>query len=551
MRIFLLFLLFIVSILNIIYVTQQWIWHPYDETAHYDYIAHLSTGQLPAANASLTQHTLSVSQIFGAVFTEEHNQLSYETQQPPIYYLALTLPKILMDTWAVPPPLQIQILRAFNPIFLLISALLLIKIFQHLQHHYQINVVYGYLLAVWLMFPGAIYWTGLNNNYLALVWNHWAILALLQYWQTKHAKSLFWAAIAVTLSFLTKYTNGYFVVLMGGVWLIALWQQRYHWTQIKALLLAATPLLAIIAYLSWNFWQYGDVLKTHETLGFFAAQIQSIGTIQYFIYLLSKSALNLEHLVILPNFIIWAGFILLCINTIAICLKFLFNKKQFLPLFIATILTWLIITSAITLNFNIEGVYWFNFRHYAGYSIFLYSLLFAMVWLPKFIQTYLVKFAILILTLCTSLLGYQLWNHFPPPYQLLVNTNQQCLTIHIHDEATNLSQLKTEPCTGAANQLWRYHPRFEFLQNKYNLCIDASIDLEWRKTEGHRLFVWQCVKSWNQKWISKDKQFAISEGQCLSRNTEQVPWIHLAPCVNQAIQQWQFKPISSIEIPTD
>lgn len=527
--------LFTILILNSFYVTQQWVWHTYDEWAHYDYIEQLSNGQWPAPTDLLSENTKSMSQEFGATFTAEDNQYSYEAQQPPVYYLLLVVPKKIMDLWDFSPHVQIQVLRIFNPIFIFIASLLLIAIFNELNRQYQINVVYGYLLAVWLMFPGAIYWSGINNNYLSVIWNHWAILSLLRYQHRGHLNEILYASLAVTLSFLTKYTNGYMVLLVGGFWIVMFWKNRQYY-KIQHFFLPLTPLLLIFSYLWYN-WQHENWLNIHTD--FFSESVEPITSALDFIYLLGKSSLNIEHLMVLPNFVVWGFLILFILNLFFSVFKIFLGERVFIPLFIAACLTLTLMITAMGLNFYVPGVYWFNFRHYAGYSLFWFIALFALPWLTPSLKAVFIKLMSVILLSLAGLLAYDVWKGFLPESRLLVNAKGDCLAMQ--PDYKNGSRLKAVTCNNSEAQLWVYHPRFKLLQGTGNHCIDSSIDENWRRQQGSILFVWKCANSWNHKWLREGSQFAIEEGQCLTTNTEEIPWIHLAPCTNAPSQQWRFK----------
>jgi hypothetical protein len=555
-RYYLLFLFVIFFIFNIIYSVNQslWksiMWSPIDEVAHYDYIDKLSDLKIPSPSDDISAYTLHITtEVFSKIPDKKIGLMnkSYEAQQPPIYYLLLAVPNYVLKALSVDPKRQILILRLFNQLFILLACVLIILIFKELHKLIHIDAIYGYMLAIIIILLNADKRYGLSNDNLSPLMNNLGIYFLLLFWSSKHIKYATWAALTVTLGFLTKYTNGYMLILYIGVLVVYISQcQATQRIAYKKLFLASSPILLIFLYFGLNIFLYGyqDILKTQATKEYFASMVLPINETMGFIRRLMEESFNFYDLFTIPQILLYLALVMIIVNFFYSIYKGLYKKETYYVfIFIASLISILVLIAALLLNKYRAGVYWFEFRHFAGYILFW---MIAIFHLPIFFNNNVKKGFIGLFMLFMTLVAIQAFaitmTMPDTPSQLIMNQGK-CLEIPENVQNGNLPRLGK--CHGGANQQWVYSSYYRTLRNSNEKCIDSSIDQNFRNRNGSRPFLYDCLGSFNQQWQydREEGKFYTVEGKCLDAVTAEIgdngTPIQLWDCNNSPNQKWVF-----------
>ncbi|EIJ42880.1 PMT family glycosyltransferase, 4-amino-4-deoxy-L-arabinose transferase [Beggiatoa alba B18LD] len=541
-----------IFVLNCLYSVRQPVWSPLDEWAHYDYIEQLSHWQLPDATQPFAPYTQMISSV---EFKKpiQGVQTSYQAQQPPVYYALLAIPNYLLKQFNVTPTHQIKLLRLFNPFFIALACIILWLVFRTLAVQTDINPQYGYGLILTIMLLDADRRYGLNNNYLPLLWNSLCLLYLVRWWQCPTKMQLTLAIGFAVLGFLTKYTNAYMLVICYSTVFFAYCNptKRVLINWLRQLPVASLPLGLILLFFLFNYIHTGSLLNTQMTQQLFSASVYSVNEPLHFINLFFKKLLNTSHIFELPDAVIWFAGLNLVINLIMGAYDGFYRHHPWSKLiFLSALLTAGLLGAGWWLNIHQTGIYWFEYRHYAGYIGFSLLAITPIYFLTAYFKKILWGVYLFLLTGMTSVYAFQVSLMFDTPKKQLVNqANQQCLEAPPFLNYRNGTPLWTQACQAIEQQLWRYNYHEQAIKIAKNTCIDASIDDNFRHTDGSIIFFWDCLATANQVWYYDESrhQFRTEEGKCLTmvnhgaNNEEGMTSIRLWTCNDSLEQQWVFK----------
>jgi len=296
--------------------------------------------------------------------------LSYEIQQPALYYLLLAGPNRMLKSAGVAPLRQIFMLRGLQFFFIVLGSLLAIPIFKELRLLFGTDPLWGYVWSFYLSL--SITWTGvqLTNDNLSLLAGNAVLYATLRFLRER---TIFWnfvsAVLAVTACWV-KATNGLFLLLHLAVRAPA--GMRKDGGPRMRTLATALPFLLLLLQTGFNTLYHHDPFKTGMVRDHFASWVPSEGHPLRFIATLVCDSVDLKHMGLHPPL------------TFAIVLMVFFAAKavwlvsaairaralRFAPGFAALIMSLAVAGFALALNFLSPGVHWVSFRHYQGYALF-------------------------------------------------------------------------------------------------------------------------------------------------------------------------------------
>lgn len=366
-------------------MANQPVWGPVDEPAHADYIEKLSNGKCPSNINTLVEESIYQSYSnHGEELSEPEIGLkaySYELQQPPLYYLCMSIPNRLMIAMHIPLIQRVWILRIFSWLIFLagiICGVLLIRKFMH--HYFPGNPVpIKALYVLFVLHAGSFNRFGLSNDWFSVPIANFCLLLPWNYIRNPSARRAIYAHSLVMLLFLSKQTN-YLLALLLAIFITYKMLQNYKHNR-------QNIMLCFIIYLPAIAW----VIRFLSSYTFDNPVSQAFGNIlpaglfefRFFIELLTDDMFHISHLYSIektPGIWIW----LLIVPGFFFPL-FLRHMRVFLAK--AGLIIFLLFCMWFALNKWIGGVHWFAFRHYAGYGIFIFAGM--ILWLPSFL--YLIK----------------------------------------------------------------------------------------------------------------------------------------------------------------
>lgn len=392
-----LFVLVVVSlfILNIRFILKQNKWSPIDEYAHMDYVEKIGKGTFPKLSDSIEEEIYvhiknhPEQSVDGKVI---HNRtelgfgnFSYQAKHPPLYYMVLSVPNIIMKFFNVELFSRLMTLRILTFLIFVAGMFLLLIIRNQLTH-------LGYPIPEWYAWMGIAFGLmvcsneryGLGNNLMSPLCINTSLAFLLKYIDNVQNKNLYLFVLWSGLSITVALTNVFLIPLF---FLIAL----YHFKKQASIktFVSALSFLLISGILIW-FWQIKSIpdpsfekqmqdvllvvapcnvldyktfltflMKDTFTLSFIHADMNIANGIIYLFFLnLISGLLFIKKLFLNHRWVIWGGLIFM----IYLILLFFLNKY-------------------------VPRVTWVGFRHYMGFIPFIYTGLFTFVLLMNTKQT--------------------------------------------------------------------------------------------------------------------------------------------------------------------
>lgn len=364
-----------------IYMNKQPIWSPVDEPAHMDYIEKLSYLKWPAATDSPVEQTILQSYAQTNWNQSEPNDTaigllaySYELQQPPLYYLIMAVPNRLMIMTQVSLIKRVLVLRYISwSIFLFGLAIGAILIHRIMCTYFYRD--YWFMSALYVLFgllTGSFNRYGLSNDWLSLLLANMALAAAWRFKNKPTNLHAIFALIILMLLTLSKQSN------FPLAFLVIIWMVYSLFTQ--AIFSRKMLLYGLLIFSPFLFWFlrliFFSDFNNPVSDTFLETLPAGLFKFNFFIALLTDNMFQVSHLfssIQTPGVWVWFFLLLSAIMTT------FFRPFRSLFLKIGVVLL-LIACMWFVLNKWVGGVHWFAYRHYAGYSIFLFLGL--TVWVP-------------------------------------------------------------------------------------------------------------------------------------------------------------------------
>jgi len=385
------FFLIMIAIAIPRYVSLAWqgleIWFPLDEKQHYDVIDQISSGRFPNQRSLITDYTFQISEDYfvGAKpddFDGTKEGLgvlatSYESQQPPVYYLLLAGPNALMKYLDVPPPQLVRLLRSFDVIFYLGTSLIIILIFNDLSALVGYPRMFGYFIAAFFLTTGFGFRGYISCDHLSPLIGTLTIWLMLRLWRSGNRSYIVWSALAVSLSCLTKLTNGYLLLLWFANTLV--YYHRRERPTVWGMLGHTAPFWLVPLYFGIRYLALGieGFTPRPEMIEFLKAVLPPPPSPWE-----AARDVTIQSLPgLLQRFGPWPALACVVIFSIHLVISgrrlIVRRDPAAFPVFLACCIAAVIVLGAASLSPHTEGFGFHRFRHYGGYVALWYTAMFA------------------------------------------------------------------------------------------------------------------------------------------------------------------------------
>lgn len=242
----------------------------YDEVQHFDYIDKLSDGIFPTSNESvsifITNHLPKTDQV----------HYSYEAQQGPLYYMLLAIPHKLLkiitnnDNSSFYFYRNLQILRFINYIFFIIGSVISAFIVYELGINKKKDLRLSISLFVFLilLIPNLNSRRFLNCDNLSLLMVSTSYLYCLRVVKIPSSKNIGLCLFFGSLSFITKYTNGFIILLSGCIVLYSFYKSKLRYQKTLQIVIGILPsIIVLVGFVIINGYRFGfnDIFGSKNT----------------------------------------------------------------------------------------------------------------------------------------------------------------------------------------------------------------------------------------------------------------------------------------------
>jgi hypothetical protein len=338
---------------NISVVFQTRVWSIKDEMQHFDYINAISEGYFPKSDRLISDYTNSIipepawQDSFWIARGYRWN-LSWEANQPPLYYAILAIPNIILKKYSVSSETNIYILRSITLFMVFCAVIILLFAAKSKISFWHQSAL---LSAIIISYIAKDYIT-LSNDNLSVLFG-----ALIFYLFTRNngeVKLIIWlVALSSFAAVFVKLSNALLLVPCG---LLVLRHQKLFTKKDVLRVVGLLLLFPAVKFLLID----GNV-ATNTYFNF-----RGTGLIN-FLRIYFAQMLNLSE-----SYSLWVGLFLISvlIYTMVKSLR-LIGVISIGTIFQST--ASIILLSAIFLNFTVPGIHWGSFRHYAAVYPFVIS----------------------------------------------------------------------------------------------------------------------------------------------------------------------------------
>lgn len=249
--------------LNLHFIQSKDKWSPIDEYAHYDYIDKLAHGTFPKLSDSISDELfLNIKNnpdkaVSGKIQTRldlGFGNYSYQAKHPPLYYMTLLLPDIILKYVEVDIFSRLKILRIISYVLFVLGLLVCIPIAKLLT---KLGTVVPSFYAWGAVLFGLIFLTheryGLGNNLLSPLFVNASIYFLLNFFYQKKYIHLYLFILFSTLSICVALTTIFIIPLL----ILLLVVKSFKVFNLKVLLTSILFLIPAVAI--FGAWQRGSV----------------------------------------------------------------------------------------------------------------------------------------------------------------------------------------------------------------------------------------------------------------------------------------------------
>lgn len=375
-----------------IFMLNAPVWGPVDEMSHMDYIEKFSTGHIPRSGDTIEESIFnSIPQtknmlppnFDGTRTTLGIANLSYEEQQPPIYYIIMAIPNKIMLIANIDLVSRIKVLRVISFFLLMAGVLLILPITK------QLNLFQSFETGSWFGSLGLLFSTlvcfnnkhGLGNDILSPLLINTSILLFIRYRKKGILKFLIWACLFASFAFLTKYTN---IVYVGFAFYIAtklslrvVKERRKKFLLGSWLTFMIIPVFILLKYYIISKSGIEGYKSSADLFKF----ILPAGMVDFktFLQILFSDMFDLSFLKIKFNIRYYFYLIPICITVLVSLFRFKQVKSTKIWLIYSLGLMFILALMMFVLNKYVAGVHWFAFRHYLGYHTFWFVAFFGFM----------------------------------------------------------------------------------------------------------------------------------------------------------------------------
>lgn len=385
----------VVLIGSLKYIIGKAAWSPVDEYAHMDYIEKLTEGRLPKLTDTISQEIYEnlikfpEKSVHKKAETREQlglGNLSYQSQHPPVYYVVLALPDLILKSGGVDIFSRLVVVRIISYLLFAAGIFILIPLGSLLSK-------LGYWVPEWYCWCGVLFCLiigsnsryGLGNNMLSPLVINVCIFFLLKYYLYAKNNDLYLFVFFAGLSIGVALTNLIiipFLLLAGMKKYIPNFSKSNFF---KSLLALALPVAILII------WKIGSAAMPAFQKQFYLnmASLIPAGVLdgRMFVLQLQKSIFQISF--INDKIDLSQGYRFLFIFNLIFSLVFfktIYASQQWILFCWGAVL--LVTCTLLYLNANIPAVTWAAFRHYLGFMPFIYvaATSFLLVVIPKIVN---------------------------------------------------------------------------------------------------------------------------------------------------------------------
>lgn len=382
----------VLIILSLQLIVNHHKWSPIDEYAHMDYIEKLCAGTVPKLSDTISSEIFEHIQnnpdktVDGKhILTRAdlgYGNNSYQAKHPPLYYLILTVPNLIMKKAHIAIFDRVIALRVITYLLFVLGSYLCIPVFNQLRQ-LQFNVPHFYS---WMCFCFSLLICtheryGLGNNLISPLLINAAVIFMLRYQITHTPKHLFIFILLSCLSVFSALSN---ILIVPFLILFLLYKNYKNLDSKKAI--ASLMILSIFSslFFLWSKISRPDTdfeIQMNKVLAFNTPP----GIISY-----------IDCLKILVDDTFELSFLKKGLNVSVIFILFLTSnfflsavyfpriRKKHSWLITTYILFFIFLLEFYILNEYVGIVTWMAFRHYLGFiPIFFISMIGALVLIKK------------------------------------------------------------------------------------------------------------------------------------------------------------------------
>lgn len=373
----------ILIVLSLQFIVSQDKWSPIDEYAHMDYIEKLGAGNIPRLSDTIS------SEIFEHIRNNPDKTVdgkhihtradigfgnnSYQAKHPPLYYMILVLPNLILKKAGIAIFDRLIALRIITYLLFILGSYLCIPIFNTLrQLQFNIPRFYGWMCFCFSLLICTHERYGLGNNLLSPLLVNGAVIFMLRYQITFDKKYLLFFLFLCCLSVFAALSN----ILIAPFLILFVLYKNYRRLFSKTILMFVIILgLSSLLFVLWLQASAPDKdfeIRMNKVLAFNTPP----GVLSFAgcLHILLNDTFELSF--IKKELNVSSTFILLLICNLvfsAVYLPRMWNKHAWL--IVAYILFVIFVLEFYTLNQYVGVVTWMAFRHYLGFiPIFFISM---------------------------------------------------------------------------------------------------------------------------------------------------------------------------------
>ncbi len=378
-------LLFLVVLaLNVVFGWRRGVWGIRDEIAHYDYIERLSHWRMPAPGDPISERTYRLTMqglswnrpagFDGSRKAMGLDGLSYEAQQPPLYYLVMAGPNRFLEFLDVAPFALVRTLRTVQLLLVAAGLLALVCAARELSELTGVDPVWGRLLAVALLVTNANWYSSLSNDNFSVPVGCLFTWLLIRAGRTASPRAALIAGAVAAAGVLVKLTNAILILPLA---IVVLRRRRQTGLRIRQVLPPLLlPLGALAVWGGLGVIRFGDPTGQGAVRNYFAPWVRPLDTVDLTRYLVAD-AMNIRHIGFSwPPALVWAAALAIPAHALVRIRRLVSSGSPSDGVALLSAAVALsVLLSATYLNLLEPGVHWHTFRHYAATLPFWYAAL--------------------------------------------------------------------------------------------------------------------------------------------------------------------------------
>jgi hypothetical protein len=375
---------------SFLYVIREPVWGVLDETAHMDYIEKLSNGKFIFNTDSLVEKSIFESLVYtrwgkpkefdGSVYSAGIAALSYELHQPPLYYLIMTVPNLIMMHSGFSLVQRVMALRLLSWLIFLVALFIGFLSMNNLLKKlgFKSTILPAMIYVLFLTLLGSIGRYSVSNDWLPLLFVNTIIYLLTKLYFHNDKKIIGYLHITIAGLCLIKQTYLPLAIIfffIASIIEVSFYKSAFYYI----------TYIPVLLWYTMFFYQWHEIKISKAIFNL----ILPAGMVDFktFMLILLSNAFNWKAILpfsFTPQLWIFSLFFITLFAVIY------FNKSGFI-FFIVMIVLFILIIMMYVLNKWIGGVHWYSYRHFNGYGFFIFMgafgwLIYVFDWIKLYIQ---------------------------------------------------------------------------------------------------------------------------------------------------------------------